>query len=31
VQMGTVPHEACMETIRQWGGTVIPYFREQEG
>jgi alkanesulfonate monooxygenase SsuD/methylene tetrahydromethanopterin reductase-like flavin-dependent oxidoreductase (luciferase family) len=31
VQMGTVPHEACMETIRQWGETVIPYFRGQEG
>ena len=31
MQMGTVPHEACMETIRQWGETVIPYFRNQEG
>ena len=31
MQMGTVPHEACMETIRQWGETVIPYFRKQEG
>jgi alkanesulfonate monooxygenase SsuD/methylene tetrahydromethanopterin reductase-like flavin-dependent oxidoreductase (luciferase family) len=30
MQMGTVPHEACMETIRQWGETVIPYFRAQE-
>ena len=24
IQMGTVPQEACMETIRQWGETVIP-------
>lgn len=27
VQMGTVPHEASMETIRQWGEHVIPHFR----
>lgn len=27
VQMGTVPQEACMETIRQWGEKVIPHFR----
>ncbi len=27
IQMGTVPQEACMETIRHWGETVIPYFR----
>ncbi|MFI5807099.1 LLM class flavin-dependent oxidoreductase [Streptomyces sp. NPDC051561] len=27
IQMGTVPQEACMETIRQWGETVIPHFR----
>jgi hypothetical protein len=27
IQMGTVPHEACMETIRQWGTKVIPHFR----
>jgi hypothetical protein len=27
--MGTVPHDACMETIRHWGETVIPYFRKQ--
>jgi alkanesulfonate monooxygenase SsuD/methylene tetrahydromethanopterin reductase-like flavin-dependent oxidoreductase (luciferase family) len=27
MQMGTVPHEACMETIRQWGEKVIPHFR----
>ena len=27
IQMGTVPQEACMETIRQWGATVIPHFR----
>jgi alkanesulfonate monooxygenase SsuD/methylene tetrahydromethanopterin reductase-like flavin-dependent oxidoreductase (luciferase family) len=27
MQMGTVPHDACMETIRQWGEMVIPHFR----
>jgi alkanesulfonate monooxygenase SsuD/methylene tetrahydromethanopterin reductase-like flavin-dependent oxidoreductase (luciferase family) len=27
VQMGTVPNEVCMETIRQWGTSVIPHFR----
>jgi alkanesulfonate monooxygenase SsuD/methylene tetrahydromethanopterin reductase-like flavin-dependent oxidoreductase (luciferase family) len=27
IQMGTVPQEACMETIRQWGEKVIPHFR----
>ncbi|MHB8671473.1 MAG: LLM class flavin-dependent oxidoreductase [Acidimicrobiales bacterium] len=26
IQMGTVPQEACMETIRQWGTHVIPAF-----
>ena len=26
-QMGTVSHEVGMETIRQWGEHVIPYFR----
>ncbi|MGW8887420.1 LLM class flavin-dependent oxidoreductase [Streptomyces sp. NPDC055749] len=31
IQMGTVPQEACMETIRQWGEKVIPHFRAQEG
>ncbi|WP_031223616.1 LLM class flavin-dependent oxidoreductase [Streptomyces roseochromogenus] len=33
IQMGTVPQEACMETIRQWGEKVIPHFRalEKEG
>ncbi|MFH8486799.1 LLM class flavin-dependent oxidoreductase [Streptomyces longisporoflavus] len=30
VQMGTVPQEACMETLRQWGEKVIPYFRARE-
>ncbi|MGW6396839.1 LLM class flavin-dependent oxidoreductase [Streptomyces sp. NPDC055134] len=30
IQMGTVPQEACMETIRQWGEKVIPYFRTLE-
>ncbi|MDQ8706388.1 LLM class flavin-dependent oxidoreductase [Streptomyces sp. LHD-70] len=28
IQMGTVPQEACMETIRQWGEKVIPHFRD---
>ncbi|GAB2782388.1 LLM class flavin-dependent oxidoreductase [Streptomyces daliensis] len=28
IQMGTVPQEACMETIRQWGEKVIPRFRD---
>ena len=27
MQMGTVPQAACLETIRQWGTKVIPYFR----
>jgi alkanesulfonate monooxygenase SsuD/methylene tetrahydromethanopterin reductase-like flavin-dependent oxidoreductase (luciferase family) len=26
IQMGTVPQDACMETIRHWGETVIPHF-----
>ena len=26
IQMGTVPQEACLETIRQWGEKVIPHF-----
>lgn len=30
MQMGTVPHEAIMETLRHLGETVIPYFREKE-
>jgi hypothetical protein len=30
IQMGTVPQEACMETIRQWGEKVIPHFRTPE-
>ena len=30
MQMGTVPHEAIMETIRHVGETIIPYFREKE-
>ena len=29
IQMGTVPQDACMETIRQWGEKVIPHFRAQ--
>ncbi|MET9547194.1 LLM class flavin-dependent oxidoreductase [Streptomyces sp. NPDC006627] len=31
IQMGTVPQEACLETLRQWGERVIPHFRAQEG
>ena len=27
IQMGTVPQEACLETIRHWGEEVIPHFR----
>jgi alkanesulfonate monooxygenase SsuD/methylene tetrahydromethanopterin reductase-like flavin-dependent oxidoreductase (luciferase family) len=27
IQMGTVPQDVCMETIRQWGEHVIPHFR----
>ena len=27
IQMGTIPQEACMETIRQWGEKIIPQFR----
>jgi hypothetical protein len=27
IQMGTVPQEVCMETIRQWGEKIIPHFR----
>ncbi|MGW0389550.1 LLM class flavin-dependent oxidoreductase [Streptomyces sp. NPDC003042] len=30
IQMGTVPQEACMETVRQWGEKVIPHFRALE-
>ena len=29
IQMGTVPQAACLETIRQWGAKVIPYFRSR--
>ena len=29
VQMGTIPHEATMETIRNLGNHVIPHFRGQ--
>jgi hypothetical protein len=31
VQMGTVPHEVCMETIRRLGEDVIPQFRSKAG
>jgi alkanesulfonate monooxygenase SsuD/methylene tetrahydromethanopterin reductase-like flavin-dependent oxidoreductase (luciferase family) len=27
IQMGTVPQDVCMETIRQWGENIIPDFR----
>ncbi|MFG3035443.1 LLM class flavin-dependent oxidoreductase [Streptomyces sp. NPDC048330] len=27
IQMGTVPQDVCLETIRQWGTKVIPRFR----
>jgi len=30
MQMGTVPHDAIMETLKHMGETVIPYFREKE-
>lgn len=29
IQMGTVPQETCLETIRHWGEQVIPHFREK--
>ena len=29
MQMGTVPHEASMQTIRHWGEQVIPHFRRR--
>lgn len=29
IQMGTVPQDVCLETIRHWGETVIPHFRAQ--
>ncbi|MBO3675094.1 LLM class flavin-dependent oxidoreductase [Streptomyces sp. NEAU-YJ-81] len=31
IQMGTVPQEACLETIRQWGEKIIPHFRRNPG
>jgi alkanesulfonate monooxygenase SsuD/methylene tetrahydromethanopterin reductase-like flavin-dependent oxidoreductase (luciferase family) len=31
VQMGTVPHEATMETIRNIGNHLIPHFRPKSG
>jgi hypothetical protein len=27
IQMGTVPQDICLGTIRQWGDKVIPHFR----
>jgi alkanesulfonate monooxygenase SsuD/methylene tetrahydromethanopterin reductase-like flavin-dependent oxidoreductase (luciferase family) len=29
IQMGTIPQEVCMETIRLWGEKVIPHFRPE--
>ncbi|MFA5883915.1 MAG: LLM class flavin-dependent oxidoreductase [Acidimicrobiia bacterium] len=29
IQMGTVPQDVCLETIRQWGEHVIPHFRSR--
>ena len=29
MQMGGVPHEAAMETIRQYGQYVIPHFTDK--
>jgi alkanesulfonate monooxygenase SsuD/methylene tetrahydromethanopterin reductase-like flavin-dependent oxidoreductase (luciferase family) len=31
IQMGTIPQDACMETIRLWGERVIPHFRPKAG
>ncbi|GAA3268353.1 LLM class flavin-dependent oxidoreductase [Streptomyces lavendulae] len=31
IQMGTVPQEACLETLRQWGEKVIPHFTGKAG
>ena len=28
IQMGTVPQEACLQTIRNLGEKVIPHFRD---
>jgi alkanesulfonate monooxygenase SsuD/methylene tetrahydromethanopterin reductase-like flavin-dependent oxidoreductase (luciferase family) len=28
IQMGTVPQEACLETLRLWGEKVIPHFTQ---
>jgi hypothetical protein len=30
IQMGTVPLEVCLQTIRMWGEHVIPHFRRAE-
>lgn len=30
IQMGTVPQDVCLETIRSWGEHVIPHFRRKE-
>lgn len=31
IQLGTVPHPVCMETIRIWGEKIIPHFRAKAG
>lgn len=30
IQMGLVPQDVCLETIRQWGESVLPHFRNQK-
>jgi hypothetical protein len=30
IQMGTIPQDVCMETIRLWGEKVIPHFRKSQ-
>ncbi len=30
IQMGTIPQQVMLETIRQFGHHVIPHFRAQE-
>jgi alkanesulfonate monooxygenase SsuD/methylene tetrahydromethanopterin reductase-like flavin-dependent oxidoreductase (luciferase family) len=30
IQMGTVPQDVCLETIRLWGEQVIPRFRDRD-
>jgi hypothetical protein len=30
IQMGTVPQEVCLETIRNIGSKVLPHFHAQQ-